>query len=95
MHVRYVLIIIFFLRDMAKLCPGYDTSVLDGYAQCVSNALQHETQSPLRNRMRSTSACDTNEPLELSDAILEALDLTMGSDVSATLPQVLIEDDSN
>ena len=84
------------LRDMAKLCPGYDTSVLDGYAQCVSNALQREAQCLLRNRMRPTSACDTNEPLELSDTILEALDLTMGSDVStATLPQVLIDDDSN
>ena len=35
------------LRDMSKLHPSNDTTVLDGYAQCVSNALQSEAQTLL------------------------------------------------
>ena len=85
------------LRDMSKLHPSYDTTVLDGYAQCVSNNLQSEAQTLLKHRMRQTSATELAEPLGLSDTILEALDLTMQGDnySSVSLSQVTDDDDSD
>ena len=86
---------------MSKLFPSCTSSELDGYAQCVSNTLQHEAESLLRNRTRPTSASDATEPLELSDTVLEALDLTMHSDGNSSVhsvhsSQVVIDDnDSN
>ena len=85
------------LRDMSDLHPSYDTTVLDGYAQCVSNALQSEAQSLLKYRSRQTPASGATEPQELSDTILEALDLTMSADsnTSVSLSPVAVDDDSD
>ena len=85
------------LRDMSKLHPSYDTTVLDGYAQCVSNALQSEAQTLLKHWMRQTSATEQAEPLGLSDTVLEALDFTMQGDIYSSLPlsQVMDDDDSD
>ena len=85
------------LRDMSKLHPSYDTTILDGYAQCVSNALQSEAQTLLKHRMRQTSVTEQAEPLGLSKTVLEALDLTMQGDIYSSVPlsQVVDDDDSD
>ena len=82
---------------MSELNPSYDTTVLDGYAECVSNALQSEAQTLLKHRMRQTSATEQAEPLGLSDTVLGSLDLTMQGDIYSSVPlsQVMDDDDSD
>ena len=68
------------IRDILKMLPSYKTTDVDGYAQCVSNALQHEVNLLLKKRVRTQSLSDATEPSALSETLLEALDLTMHAD---------------
>lgn len=68
------------IRDMSKMHPAYDITDLDGYAQCVSNALNSEVQSLLNSRSRAQTVSDKSDSTELSNTFLEELDTTMRSD---------------
>ena len=88
------------MRDMSKMLPSYQTTEFDGYAQCVSNALQNEVKSLLNSRVRMHSASEAAEPPDISETFLGALDLTMHADIFDTskepLSQVSLDaDDEN
>ena len=83
------------IRDMTKLLPSYEQTTFDGYAQCVSNAMQSEVQSLLKKRSRSHSTSEVLESPELSDTVLEDLNTSMHVENTVLSPEHKTQDDNS
>ena len=81
------------IRDMTKLLPSYQQTEFDGYAQCVSNAMQSEVQSLLKKRSRTHSTSEVLESPELSDTVLEDLNTSMHVENTVLSPEHKTQDD--
>lgn len=81
------------IRDMTMMLPSYQQTEFNGYAQCVSNAMQSEVQSLLKKRSRTHSTSEVLESPELSVTVLNDLNTSMHVENTVLSPEHTTQND--